>query len=166
MERLSYTTTDGNWHRTNPSEISPKPGPGPSVLRPLQRATTVSVWLGSHWLGQRNLSSLTRDQTQAPCTGSVESATGPPGATSFCDSCTDLPRMLPHSFVCFFQTLNVLFCTGVQPIDWVQFLGWEDPMEKGMATQSSILPWRITRMKEPAGAILHRVAKSQAWLSD
>ena len=26
---------------------------------------------------------------------------------------------------------------------WVQFLGWEDPLEKGMATQSSILAWRI-----------------------
>ena len=26
---------------------------------------------------------------------------------------------------------------------WVQSLGWEDPMEKGQATHSSILPWRI-----------------------
>ena len=26
---------------------------------------------------------------------------------------------------------------------WVLSLGWEDPLEKGMATQSSILPWRI-----------------------
>ena len=26
---------------------------------------------------------------------------------------------------------------------WLQFLGWEDPLEKGMATQSSILAWRI-----------------------
>ena len=25
----------------------------------------------------------------------------------------------------------------------VQFLGWEDPLEEGMATQSSILAWRI-----------------------
>ena len=25
----------------------------------------------------------------------------------------------------------------------VQFLGWEDPLEKGMATHSSILAWRI-----------------------
>ena len=82
----------------------------------------------------------------------------------FCDWCTDLPRMLPHSFVCFFQ--NFLFCIGVQPIDWVRFLGRGDPMEKGMATQSSIPPWRIPRMKEPAGAILHRVAKSQTRLSD
>ena len=26
---------------------------------------------------------------------------------------------------------------------WVQFLGWEDPLEKGMVTHSSILVWRI-----------------------
>ena len=26
---------------------------------------------------------------------------------------------------------------------WVQSLGWEDPVEKGMATHSSILAWRI-----------------------
>ena len=26
---------------------------------------------------------------------------------------------------------------------WVQFLGWEDPLEKGKATRSSILAWRI-----------------------
>ena len=25
----------------------------------------------------------------------------------------------------------------------IQFLGWEDPLEKGMATHSRILPWRI-----------------------
>ena len=28
---------------------------------------------------------------------------------------------------------------------WVSFLGWEDPMEKGEASQSSILAWRIPR---------------------
>ena len=26
---------------------------------------------------------------------------------------------------------------------WVQSLGWEDPLEKGMATHSSIVAWRI-----------------------
>ena len=26
---------------------------------------------------------------------------------------------------------------------WVQSLGWEDPLEKGMASLSSILAWRI-----------------------
>ena len=30
-------------------------------------------------------------------------------------------------------------------------LGWEDPLEKGMATHSSILAWRIPRTEEPGG---------------
>jgi len=32
---------------------------------------------------------------------------------------------------------------------WIQFLGWEDPQEKGMATHSSILVWRILWTEEP-----------------
>ena len=31
---------------------------------------------------------------------------------------------------------------------WVQSLGWEDPLEKGMATHSSILAWRIPWIEE------------------
>ena len=34
---------------------------------------------------------------------------------------------------------------------WVQSLGWEDPLEKEMATHSSILAWRIPRTEEPCG---------------
>ena len=34
---------------------------------------------------------------------------------------------------------------------WVQSLGWEDPLEKEIATHSSILAWRIPWMKEPDG---------------
>ena len=33
----------------------------------------------------------------------------------------------------------------------VQFLGQEDPLEKGMATHSSILAWRIPWTEEPGG---------------
>ena len=33
----------------------------------------------------------------------------------------------------------------------VQSLGWEVPLEKGMATHSSILAWRIPWTEEPAG---------------
>ena len=33
----------------------------------------------------------------------------------------------------------------------VQSLGWEDPLEKGMATHSSILAWRIPWSEEPGG---------------
>ena len=34
---------------------------------------------------------------------------------------------------------------------WVRSLGWEDPLEKEMATHSSILTWRIPWMEEPGG---------------
>jgi len=30
-------------------------------------------------------------------------------------------------------------------------LGWEDPLEEGMATHSSILAWRIPRTEDPGG---------------
>ena len=33
----------------------------------------------------------------------------------------------------------------------VQYLGWEDPLEKGMATHFSILAWRIPLTEEPGG---------------
>ena len=34
---------------------------------------------------------------------------------------------------------------------WVPFLGWEDPLEKEMATHSSIIAWHIPRTEEPGG---------------
>jgi len=34
---------------------------------------------------------------------------------------------------------------------WVQFLGWEDPLEEGMATHSSILAWRVSWTEKPGG---------------
>jgi len=33
----------------------------------------------------------------------------------------------------------------------VRSLGWDDPLEKGMSTQSSILAWRIPWTEEPGG---------------
>ena len=50
---------------------------------------------------------------------------------------------------------------------WVSCLGWEDPLEKGMATNSSILAWRIPWTEEPGvdrgvwRPTIHRVAKSR-----
>ena len=34
---------------------------------------------------------------------------------------------------------------------WIRSLGWEDLLEKGMATHSSILVWRIPSTEEPSG---------------
>ena len=46
------------------------------------------------------------------------------------------------------QTINNL---PAMQETWVQSLGWEDPVEKGMATHSSILAWRIPWIEEPCG---------------
>ena len=49
---------------------------------------------------------------------------------------------------------------------WVQYLGREDPLEKGMATHSSILAWRIPMDRGAWWATVYEVAKSQTQLSD
>ena len=41
----------------------------------------------------------------------------------------------------------------------VLFLGWEDPLEVGMATHSSILAWRILMDRGAWQAIVHGIAK-------
>ena len=63
--------------------------------------------------------------------------------------------------MCYFLTLQVIVWTSLlaQMVKslpatqktWVRFLGWEDPLEKGMATHSSILAWRIPWTEEPGG---------------
>ena len=45
---------------------------------------------------------------------------------------------------------------------WVQSLGWEDLLEDGMATHSSILAWRIPMDRGTWWATVHGVAKSWA----
>ena len=43
---------------------------------------------------------------------------------------------------------------------WVRSLGWEGPLEKGMATLSSILAWRILMDRGAWWATVHGVTKS------
>ena len=47
---------------------------------------------------------------------------------------------------------------------WVRSLGWEDPLEEGMATHSSILAWRNPMDRGAWRAAVHRVTKSQTRL--
>ena len=44
---------------------------------------------------------------------------------------------------------------------WVQFLGWEDTLEKEMATHSSTLAWKIPWTEEPGGLQSMGSQKSQ-----
>ena len=50
---------------------------------------------------------------------------------------------------------------------WVQSLGWEDPLEEGMATNSSILVWRIPMDRGAWWATVHGVVESlrQDWMA-
>ena len=49
---------------------------------------------------------------------------------------------------------------------WVRSLGWEDPLEEGMATHSSILACRIPMDRGAWQVTVHRVTKCQTRLSD
>ena len=57
-----------------------------------------------------------------------------------------MPFLLQASLVA--QTVKNL--PAVQET-WVQYLGQEDPLEREMATHSSILAWRIPWAEEPGG---------------
>ena len=45
-------------------------------------------------------------------------------------------------------------------------VGWEDPLEKEMVTNSSILSWRTPWTEEPGRLTVHGVTKSWTWLID
>ena len=49
---------------------------------------------------------------------------------------------------------------------WVWSLGWEDPLEEGTATHSSIRAWSIPMERGAWWATVHGAAKSRTWLSD
>ena len=48
----------------------------------------------------------------------------------------------------------------------VRSLGWEDPLEEGMATHSSIHAWKIPKDKGTWRATVHGVTKSRIQLRD
>ena len=53
-----------------------------------------------------------------------------------------------------------------KPETLVQSLRQEDLLEKGMASHSSILAWRIPRTEEPGGLLIRGVIKRWTQLSD
>ena len=50
-----------------------------------------------------------------------------------------------------FQVAQIVKSPPTMWDTWVLSLGWEDPLEEGMATHSSILAWRIPWTEEPSG---------------
>ena len=53
--------------------------------------------------------------------------------------------------MCLIITKNDLKSRLAVQETWVWSLGWEDPLEKGIATHSSILAWEIPLTEEPGG---------------
>ena len=49
---------------------------------------------------------------------------------------------------------------------WVRSLGWEEPLEEGMATHSSILAWKIPVDRRAWRSTVHGVIKNRAQRSD
>ena len=56
-----------------------------------------------------------------------------------------------HSFLDSSLVAQMVQSLPAVPETWVRFLGQEDPLEKEMATHSSILAWRIPWTEEPGG---------------
>ena len=98
----------------------------------------------------KNLSAINaEDRSSIPESGrSPEEGTGSPLQYSWASLVAQLVRNLP-----------------AMQETWVRSLGWEDPLEKGTATHSSILFWRIPQTEEPGG-LQSMGLQSQTWLSD
>ena len=111
---------------------------------PSQLAPYLSSWNRSLGTGQLSLASFRNPlpATAPTCTSSLEkrSAEG-------------------HSWA-FFSDFPGGSDSKEPACNAVRSLGWKDPLEKEVATHSSILAWRIPRTEEPGGL------KSLMWLSD
>ena len=92
-----------------------------------------------------------------------------PGHWSLMSSCQLAVscRWLGHDGIlgdsCFFGLPS---CLRPLPETWVWSLGWEDPLEKEMATHFSILAWEIPWTEEPAGLQSMGLQKGRIKLRD
>ena len=73
--------------------------------------------------------------------------------------------MTLYSQVCGFHGGSVVKNPSAKPEIQIRSLGWEDSLEKEMATDSSILVWEIPRTEEP-GRLQSVGSQSQTQLSD
>ena len=62
---------------------------------------------------------------------------------------TRSPSAYPLHILGTFPVAQTVKNQPVMQETWVQSLGWEDPLEEGMATHSSILDWRIPMDRGP-----------------
>ena len=65
------------------------------------------------------------------------------------DDCLDLINLITCNSIC--EVADMVNNLSTVQGTWVQSLGQENPLVKGMATHSSILAWRIPWTEEPGG---------------
>ena len=74
--------------------------------------------------------------------------------------CSNQSVFLFVAIVCFLVTQTVKNPPAMQET-WYRSLGWEDPLEEGMVTYSSVPAWRLTMDRGAWRATVRGVAKSQ-----
>ena len=104
--------------------------------------------------GMQDLGSPTRERTCSLCSGSIVSQPldhkGSPSPDRFW---WHFPGVIPGATRFWWET-------------WLWSLGWEDPLEEGMATPCSILACRIPMDRGTWQATVLGVTKSRIWLSN
>ena len=56
-----------------------------------------------------------------------------------------------HAYIIYSLVAQMVKNTSAMLETWVRSLGWEDPLEEGIAAHSSMLAWRIPWIEEPGG---------------
>ena len=87
-------------------------------------------------------------------------------STPMADSCQCMEKPLQYCKVISLRLKKKKKNLPSMQETWVRSLGWEDPMEKEMATHSSILAWRIPQAEEPGGLQFMGIIKNQTQLRD
>ena len=73
----------------------------------------------------------------------------------------DWPQKQQHTYMWGFLAAQMVKSLPAMQETWVSSLGQVDPLEKGMATFSSILTWRIPWTEEPGG--LQSMGSQRVW---
>ena len=125
-----------------------------------------SWWINNRNKGQNKWNALESSPNHPPQPQSMEklSSVKPiPGARMVGDCCL----LIFNSNLCHIQgslVAQTVKNPSARRETWVWSLGWEDPMEEGMATHSSLLAWRIPMDRGAGRATVHGITKSRTQL--
>ena len=147
---LEFTQTHVHWVGDAIQPSHPLSSPSPSAFN-LSQHQGLFQWVSSLHQVVKVLECNVEDPSLIPwLEGSLGEGKGYPFLYSWASLVAQLVKNLPTMW----ET-------------WVQSLGWEDPLEKGTATHSSVFAWRIPRTEEPGRLPVQGVTESDMteWLS-